>query len=214
MWYFHKFDDPLNPKLNEKLKFEKIITEFADNYYYITNEGPLHYIHTTRNALNFKIVAVDLTDSNTWQESNWKDVIEEHKTDVLDSALVVRNNILVCHYISDVISRIELRNLTDGAFLKQVKLPVGTVSTIHGRKEDKEFFYSFTSFVYPYSIFHMKLDQPDSLKNEPYCFRESKPKNFEPSDYVTKQIFYNSKDGTRVPLFIVHKKVKIESYSI
>lgn len=137
-------------------------------------------------------------------------MIKEHSKDVLDSIQVVRNNILVCHYLSDVVSRIELRKLSDGSLIKNISIPVGTVSAITAKRKHDELFFLFTSFLVPSSSYHLKFtattdDNGDISQDEPKCFRESVPKNFDPTKFVTKQIFYESKDGTRVPMFIVHK---------
>ncbi|XP_027193679.2 prolyl endopeptidase-like [Dermatophagoides pteronyssinus] len=210
LWYYHQFSDPKNPKIDGRLEFEPIITEYESDYHYITNDGPIHYIHTNHHAPKFHVIKIDLSNESTRLESNWIDLIKEHSKDVLDSIQVVRNNILVCHYLSDVVSRIELRKLSDGSLIKNISIPVGTVSAITAKRKHDELFFLFTSFLVPSSSYHLKFtattdDNGDISQDEPKCFRESVPKNFDPTKFVTKQIFYESKDGTRVPMFIVHK---------
>ncbi|UXI19984.1 hypothetical protein NH340_JMT05927 [Sarcoptes scabiei] len=197
-------DDPFNPNIRKNMRFEPIVSDFDADYYFIANDGPKHYIRTNWNAPNFRVITVDLSDPQSYSKSSWQDLIPEHPKNVLDSVDVVNHNILVCHYIADVISRLELRKLEDGSLIREIKIPVGTISSLQAEREHKELFYSFTSFLTPSSLYHLKLD--DLLNNEPRCFKESKPKNFDPSKFVTKQIFYPSKDGTMVPLFIVHNK--------
>ncbi|OTF82859.1 prolyl oligopeptidase-like protein [Euroglyphus maynei] len=205
LWYFHKFSDPKNPSIEGRLQLQPIIAEFEADYHYIANDGPVHYIHTNHNSPKYRVIKMDLTDESSLLESNWKDVIGEHSKDVLDFVLIVRNDILVCHYLSDVISRMELRKLSDGSLIKNIQIPVGTVSAISAKRNHDELFYLFTSFLEPSSSYHIKFSD-DVSHDEPKCFKKSSPKNFDSSKFVTKQVFYESKDGTRVPMFIVHNK--------
>lgn len=207
LWYYHKFSDAKNPSINGRLQFEPVITEFEANYNYVTNDGPIHYIHTDHKSPNYRVIKIDLSDHTTSAESNWKNLIDEHSKNVLEFVSIVRNDLLICHYLSDVISRLELRKLNDGALIKNISIPVGTVSAVSAKRDQNELFYSFTSFLIPSSSYYLKFtsDNDDQIA-EPQLFKESKPKNFDPSKFITKQIFYESKDGTRIPMFIIHNK--------
>ncbi|KPM08956.1 prolyl oligopeptidase-like protein, partial [Sarcoptes scabiei] len=123
LWYYHKLDDPFNPNIRKNMRFEPIVSDFDADYYFIANDGPKHYIRTNWNAPNFRVIAVDLSDPQSYSKSSWQDLIPEHPKNVLDSVDVVNHNILVCHYIADVISRLELRKLEDGSLIREIKIP-------------------------------------------------------------------------------------------
>lgn len=205
LWHFCQLDDPLNPQITGYLPFEPIVTEFNADYDYVANDGPVHYFHTNRNASNYRLVSVNLSDTLCRFEENWKDIIKEDPKDVLQFVAPVRRNLIACGYISDVISKLEIRKLSDGTLVKKVPLPVGSISDLKCERDHEELFYVFTSFLTPGTIYRLKLTQ--DLNQEPTIFKESKPKGFEPSNFVIKQVFITSKDGTKVPIFIVHKKV-------
>ena len=100
----------------------------------------------------------------------------------------------------DAKNKMKIYNL-DGTFLKEIGLPdLGSISGISGRKEDKEMFFGFTSFMYPYTILRYDFS---SGKLSPLYQPEV---DFDHSEYESKQVFFSSKDGTKVPMFIVHKK--------
>jgi len=109
-------------------------------------------------------------------------------------------NMLITHYIKDVKTQIKMFKL-DGRFVREVEFPgIGTASGFGGKKDHKETFYSFYSFNTPPKIYRYDLETGESK-----VYREAKVK-FNPDDYVVKQVFYKSKDGTKIPMFICHKK--------
>ena len=102
--------------------------------------------------------------------------------------------------LDDVKSRLTIHEL-DGTFVREISLPaIGSVGSLSGEREDNEMFYAFTSFTYPTTIFRY-----DFKSGQSEIFRAPEI-DFDASKYVTKQVFYSSKDGTRVPMFIVHKR--------
>jgi prolyl oligopeptidase len=110
------------------------------------------------------------------------------------------NNTFVASYLHDAHARVRLVAL-DGKGLSEVQFPtIGAVGAITGERQDKEMFYSFTSFLYPTTIFRYDFT---SSRSEVF---KSPRLDFDPSRYETKQVFYQSKDGTRVPMFITHRK--------
>ncbi len=152
-------------------------------------------VHTDIDAPKYKLVSIDLSQP---QKENWKTIISEQE-ELLDYVNLGGGKIWA-NYLKDaktVIKRFD----KDGSNALEVKLPgLGTAWGFGGDKEDDHFFYSFTSFTIPGSIFKY-----DIAKNESTEFFETELK-FNPEDYVEKQVFYTSKDGTKVPMFIVHKK--------
>jgi prolyl oligopeptidase len=152
-------------------------------------------VYTNEDAPNFRVVAIDPADP---AKDKWVTVIPE-KPEVLNGAGTA-GGYMFCNYLKDANTKIFQHRL-DGTLVREIALPaLGTAGGFGGKRDEKTLFYTFTSFTYPPTIY--KFD-PASGASE--VFRTSEVK-FDPSAYETKQIFYASKDGTKVPMFIVHKK--------
>lgn len=139
------------------------------------------------------------------EESNWTTLIPEHSTDVLDCAICIDTNKLIISFIHDVQSVLNVYNLDNGALLKEFSLPIGSIANISGQKESSEFFFHFISFLTPGITYYY-----DFSKNltTPEIFHETKLNHheFDSSSYSVEQVFYESKDKTKIPMFIVSKK--------
>ncbi len=152
-------------------------------------------VHTNADAPNFRVVAID--PANPAKE-NWQTVIPE-KPEVLSGAGTA-GGYLFTNYLKDANTKIYQHTL-DGAPVREIELPaLGSAGGFGGKRDEKVMFYTFTSFTYPPTIY--KFD-PAAGASE--VFRKPEVK-FDPSAYETKQVFYASKDGTKVPMFIVYKK--------
>jgi prolyl oligopeptidase len=152
-------------------------------------------VYTNEDAPNFRVVLVDPKDP---AKEKWATVIPE-KPEVLSGAGTA-GGFIFSNYLKDANTKIYQHKL-DGALVREIELPaLGTAGGFSGKRDEKTLFYTFTSFTYPSTIY--KYD-PASGASE--VFRKSEVK-FDPSAYETKQVFYPSKDGTKVPMFIVHKK--------
>lgn len=172
-----------------------LFVKFDAEYSFIENIGGKFLIMTNLNAPNNRLVLVDPSNPS---EGNWEVIIPESKN-VLQSVSFFESKLIV-RYLQDVTSHVYAYDLT-GKQLYEIELPgLGTVSGFGGKKEEKETFFTFTSFTYPPTIFKY-----DIINNKSELFRKSDVK-FKMDDYETKQVFYPSKDGTKIPLFIVHKK--------
>lgn len=172
-----------------------LMDAFDASYNFITNEGSVFYFRTNNDAPKHRVIAVDV---NRPQPSNWTTVIPERES-VLNGISVVADR-FVANYLTDARSEV-LVYAMDGTFEKEIELPtIGTASGFSGRKQDTEMFYSFASFTYPSTIFRY-----DFANGESTVFRSSEV-DFNPDDFETKQVFYESKDGTQIPMFITHKK--------
>lgn len=171
-----------------------IIEEFEQTTWPIQNEGTKILLVTNKNAPNYKLVMIDAENPDL----EWKDVIPE-KDIPLEASRYIGGKILTS-YMVDVTTRVYIYDI-NGNYLGEVKLPgIGTVIGFNGKKEDNHVFYSFTSFLNPSTIYLYNIET-----NTSRVFRKSEIK-FRSEDYEEKQVFYNSKDGTKVPMFIVHKK--------
>ena len=153
------------------------------------------YLYTTDRAPNGRIVAAPVGDS---ARAHWVDIVPEGKNPISDSKLLKGRLAVV--YLVDVQSKVELFGL-DGTPQGEVALPeAGSVSGLRGKNEGTEFFFQFTSYLRPRTAYRYDLE---AGKIEPF----HPPKSpFDASQYETRALFYTSKDGTRVPLFVTMKK--------
>ena len=175
--------------------FQLICKGFENNYSVIDNVGNKLLVHTDYGAPNYRLVSIDPRQTHS---SSWKTIIPE-KPELLEGVNSAGGK-LFASYLKDASSKVYQLSI-DGKTENEIKLPaIGSAGGFSGEKTDKELFYTFTSFTYPTTIYRYTIA---TGKSE--VFRKSEVK-FSIDDYVTKQIFYTSKDGTKVPMFIVHKK--------
>src|SRR5205823_1874871 len=157
--------------------------------------GSRYYFRTTASTPRGRIIAIDVTKP---ERENWKVIVPEQKDTLQDARMA--GGMLALAYLKDAYSAARIHKL-DGTFLRDVSLPgIGSVTWSPARSADTELFYSYTSFTAPAAIYRYDLKTGAST-----LVRQSKV-NFDPAAYETRQIFYNSKDGTRIPMFLVYKK--------
>ncbi|XP_011309908.1 prolyl endopeptidase [Fopius arisanus] len=185
-------------KIDGKLQLTKIVEKFEADYEYITNDGSRAIFRTNKNAPNYRLISIDLED---YAESKWTVLLPEHPERVLDWADAVNGDKLMACFIEDVKHVLQLHSLKTGEVLRKFPLDLGTIVGYSGDKKYSEIFYQFTSFLTPGIIYRVDL----TSNEDPKIFREIKVNNFDPKDYQTSQVFYTSKDGTRIPMFIVMK---------
>ena len=175
--------------------FTWLVETFDKDYRAIGNNENILYVITNQNAPRYKLIAIDLDHP---APENWIDLIPE--TDqVLESCSFIGGR-LITKYMKDAYDIVKVFD-TDGTYLHDVEFPgIGSVGGFGGDMNDKITFYTFTSFNYPPVIFKYNI-----AENSSEVFYESEVE-FDGSQYETKQVFYESKDGTKVPMFIVHKK--------
>jgi prolyl oligopeptidase len=176
-------------------KVVPLVDNFDAAYDFIDNVGTVFYFSTDRNAPRQRIVAIDL---NKPQEANWKTVVPEGPQTLVSTHMV--NNQLVSEYLADARSVVRVTDLK-GKLVREIALPgIGSVSGFRGKRGDSETFFSFTGFTTPTTIYRLDMKSGASA-----VFRRPKVA-FNPADYETRQQFYTSRDGTKVPMFIVSKK--------
>jgi len=175
-------------------KFITILDHTDTDSYIIDNVGSKLYIVTNMDAPNGKIVAVDA--SNPTPE-NWVDFIPETENVLSPS---VGGSYFFAEYMVDAVSKV-LQYDYDGKFIREITLPgIGSAGGFGAKKKEKELYYSFTNYTTPGSIYKLNIEKGTS---ELY----RKPKiDFNPDNYESNQIFYASKDGTKIPMIITHKK--------
>jgi len=176
-------------------EFKLLFKGYNYNYGIINNVANDLLVYTNNSADNYRVVIVN--PENPAKE-NWKDIIPE-KSEKLESASTAGDK-LFCSYLTDASTKIFQYTLS-GKIEKKIDLPgIGSASGIGGFNDDTCAFYDYSSFTYPPSIFYY------SLKNgKSEVFKKSEA-NIRTDDFTTDQVFYTSKDGTKVPMFIVHKK--------
>jgi prolyl oligopeptidase len=176
-------------------KVVELLNEFDAQYQFIDNDGPVFWFRTDLAAPRGRVIAIDITQP---ERASWREIIPQ-AAETLTGASAL-NNSFVCSYLKDAHSQVKIFSLA-GNFLREIELPgIGTAGGFGGKRADTETFFSFTGFTVPTTIYRCDLAAGTSS-----VFRAPKV-DFKPADYETKQIFYASKDGTRVPMFIMHKK--------
>ena len=177
--------------------FSPIVADIGnDSFGVIDNVGDKFLIRTNKNAPNGRVVLVDPKNPD---EKNWKDVLPERAEPLQGSGTA--GGKLFASWRKDVATRAYVFSL-DGKLENEIELPgVGSAGGFGGLNDDKHVFYSFTSFNFPPTIYKYDIATKKST-----VFRTVDIPGFKPENYETKQIFYNSKDGTRVPMFLVYKK--------
>jgi prolyl oligopeptidase len=178
-----------------KKEIKKLFDSFEYNYTVVDNIGDKLLIMTNKNAPRYQLVLVDPKNP---AESNWKTVIPQGNN-VLQSVMHAGGK-LVAVYMQDAANHVYQYD-ESGKLEHEVALPaLGTVSGFSGKPNSTEVYYTFTSFTFPTTVYKYDLASgTSSVWKKPNV-------KFNPSDYETKQVFYTSKDGTKVPMFIVYKK--------
>jgi prolyl oligopeptidase len=194
----------LSEQCAEGIRTQLVITplvpeKFEADYDYVTNVGTKFYYHTNKNAKRFKMVCIDSTNS---EEANWQDVIPEHEKDVLEWVSAVSGDKLVTCYMHDVKNTMQLRSM-NGEIVHDFDLAIGSVTGFSGDIRHSEVFYSFSSQIVPGRIYYVDLSNSSVTQK---VHTETKLKNFNPDDFKLEQVFYPSKDGTKIPMFITMRK--------
>ncbi len=172
-----------------------LVGNFEAEYDFIDNDGPVFWFKTNKNAPRGRVVAIDLREPDP---SHWRELIP-HAADTLEYANVVGDRLLAV-YLKDARTAVRVFDL-NGKHVQDVELPgIGTAVGFGGRRSDRETFYSFTSFTTPSTVYRYDVDKGTSTVWK-------RPKvAFDPAHYETHQVFCTSKDGTRIPMFLSHKK--------
>ncbi|MCK4342856.1 MAG: S9 family peptidase [Phycisphaerae bacterium] len=173
----------------------ELLDDFDAQYVFLDNDGPVFWFFTDLDAPRGRVIAIDTRKP---EREHWVEIIPEAE-ETLEGVNVV-NDMFVTSYLKDAHTLIRIFNL-HGKHVREVALPgVGSASGFRGKRKDTETFYNYTSFNMPRTIYRYDMSTGQST-----LFRRPKV-DFDPDLYETKQVFYKSKDGTRVPMFITHKK--------
>lgn len=208
LWYYCELNDLV---LQSKDKFEMIPLYLGQDemFDYVGLVDQSVYFITTVDAPNGRLCKLDLSQPLV---ENWQDILHHNERDLIywgEMFTITETNkkVLLIHYVRNVMSILELYDL-EGNLLKTFKLEPGTVTKLHGFSHHDEFFFFFTSFITPGRIYHYKLTETNlaNEQSEPTVVYETKAPKFQFDQYKIDQVWFDSKDGTKVPMFIVCKK--------
>jgi prolyl oligopeptidase len=191
--YYMDLVNPDEPRLDAPVV--RLLDKFDAEYTYVGNTGAVFYVETTLDAPRGRVAAIDLEAP---AEGGWKTIVGQTE-DNIDEAAFAGGRVVVAR-LHDVQSRLDLF-AKDGSPLGHVTLPgIGAVSALSGRADDPELFYSFSSFLIPPSVWKRNLDTgEDAVVQQPGT-------PFDPTRFETKETFYTSRDGARIPMFITARK--------
>lgn len=180
---------------NKKSGFKRLTEGFDNEYNVVDNIGGNLIVRTNYQAPKWKLISINPKNP---QPENWKTIIDENE-EVLQSAYVMEDRI-IAEYMKDAYSKAMIYD-KDGNFMEEMNLPgIGSMSGLSSKKGGEYAFYGFTSFTFPSTVYKY-----DIKNNRSEIYKQSEI-DFDPENYTTEQIFFESKDGTKVPMFLVHKK--------
>jgi prolyl oligopeptidase len=177
-------------------EFISIQNDYLSECSYVFNDGNQFYLSTNKDAPNFRLISLDLSNPK-----KWTNIIPE-KDNVLNVS--AGGGYFFCNYLVDAKSQVEQYDL-NGNLVYKVPLPgVGSAGGFSAKSDETELYFSFSSYIYPRTIYKYNIQKGQSVLYE-------KPKvDFNSEDFISKQIFFQSKDGTTIPMFITYKKGMIK----
>ncbi|MGC8668283.1 MAG: prolyl oligopeptidase family serine peptidase [Chthonomonadales bacterium] len=191
--YVKDLGDPRRPDLAAPVV--KLLDGFDAAYWVVGNDGATFYVVTDREAPRRKLVAIDL---NQPAPEHWRTLLPEGKDTLQEVHLV--GSFAVVRTLHNACSRLQIFDL-EGRLVRSVRLPgIGTITEITGKRSDGEFFYTFTSFLMPPTVYRY-----DTATMRSRVYRKPEMR-FDASPFETRQVWYRSKDGTRIPMFVTHRK--------
>ncbi|NJN59801.1 MAG: S9 family peptidase [Leptolyngbyaceae cyanobacterium SL_5_9] len=179
---------------NSEAAVIELINSFEAKFSLIDSEGTVFWFETDLDAPRGRVIAIDIAKP---ERENWQEVIPQAEETLM--GVNILNHQFVAFYLKDAYTQVKVFNL-NGTYVREVELPgIGSAGGFGGKRHETETFYSFTSFTTPTTIYRYDMGSGESR-----VFRQPTV-DFNPDGYETKQVFYTSKDGSRVPMFITHK---------
>ncbi|MCP4203970.1 MAG: S9 family peptidase [bacterium] len=173
----------------------ELIDNFDHEYTFVASNGPVFYFQTNNGAPKRRLIAIDTQNPAL---ENWREVIPESEATLIEVEFV--NGQFLARFLEDAKTAVRV-HAESGEFVRNVDFPgIGTATGFYGDHDDNETFYSFSSFTTPTSVYRYDLETGTSE------LLDTAKVDFDPADFTVRQIFYESKDGTRVPMFLAHKK--------
>ncbi|KAH7907477.1 prolyl oligopeptidase [Hygrophoropsis aurantiaca] len=200
-----------NDQIGQNMKWDKVIDEFDAQYGVIANDGSVLYLRTNKNAPQYKVITIDLADPTRTH----KDLIPEQKDAFLDSVLAVGGDKLAVVYKRNVKDEIYLYSLS-GTRLTRLASDFVGAADVTGRRTQPNVFITLTGFTNPgivarYDLHGQTKFDDGEVKERWSVWRETQLKGLKADEFVAEQVWYESKDGTKVPMFIVrHTSTKLD----
>jgi len=186
--FYKKLDDPAAAVV-------ELLNEFDAAYDFVGNDGPKFWFRTDADAPRGRVVEIDITAP---ERGRWRDVIATSEHALGDVDFVGHR--FIASYLRDAHSQVKVFD-AQGKLEREIPLPgLGTATGFHGREDDRETFFAYASFTTPMTVYRYDVERGDTA-----VFREPKV-HFRPDEYATRQVFYRSRDGARVPMFITHRR--------
>lgn len=193
--------DLISQPLSSTMQWQKIVNEFGSEYLYLANDDNQFYFLTNKDAPKRKLVTYDLSKP----EEGFQELIAEDPQAVLEGCYPTNRDFFVLCYSRDVKDELYLHEIKSGKLIQRIGEDLmGTIGGVTGRREHNEFFFYISGFLSPGAVYRYRFDRPEGQQLTE--FRRTVLGELNPDDFVSKQVFYESKDGTRVPMFIVHQK--------
>lgn len=186
--FYKTLDDPHAPVV-------ELLNEFDAAYNFVGNDGPKFWFRTDADAPRGRVIEIDVTAP---QRDRWRDVVatSAHTLDEVDFV----GHRFMATYLQDAHTQVKVFD-AQGKLEREIPLPgIGAASGFRGRADDQEAFFAYTSFTTPTTIYRYDVQRGDST-----VFREPQVE-IRPDEYETRQVFYTSRDGARVPMFITHRR--------
>lgn len=176
-------------------KVVELISGFESSYQFVGNDGTQFYFETDHSAAKRRVIAIDITNPHPNQ---WKEIVAE-TAEAIQSVHLFGDRFFLT-YLKDATSIVRQVS-TSGERLPDLQVPaLGTVAGFGGKRSATETFYSFTNYITPPTLYRLDLgDNQSAVWRQPQL-------DFETEDYVTERVFYESKDGTKIPMIVSHKK--------
>ena len=186
---------------SNEIGFTPIWEKFDNDFQVIDNDGSTLLVLTNYQAPNNRVISIDTQHP---EEKNWKEIIPESK-DALRNINLIGGKIIAT-YIHHASSKVQIHDI-DGKYVSDLNLPsIGTVGGFSGKKDQDEAFFAFSSFTRPTTIYSL------NMATKKFDIFKAPKVNFKSEDYITEQVWYRSKDQTKVPMFLTYKKgLKMDS---
>ncbi|KAL4854888.1 Prolyl endopeptidase [Chlorella vulgaris] len=197
----------------QPLPLVKLIDDFKAQWDYCGHQmgsdgsPPTITLHTNLDAPRYRVVRGDMSAAAAGNfAASCSDLLPQHDKDLLQWASLIKGGTLLACYLRDVVTALQLHSWDSGSLIKPVAMPgIGSVGGFSGNHKSTECFFSFTSFTEPGAIYRLDL-AGGAAAAEPTLYRRIATQGFSPDDFETRQVFVASKDGTRVPMFVVHRR--------
>lgn len=185
--------------INGPLELKCVYGKFDCQLNYLANDGETFYFHTNKDRPNYGIIKFDLKNPE-----EWIDVVPEDKQNVLEWSQCANGDKLILAYLKDVANVINIHHLQTGKYMQTLPFDIGTIGAMTGERKDSELFFNFVSFLTPGTIYRCEIDKAPNATLEEY--QRIQLDGVTTDDLTVKQIFYESKDSTKVPMFIIRQK--------